>query len=39
MARFALTDRFVQNAKSREGQSEYFDDTTRGLSLEGFKGG
>jgi integrase len=33
MARFALTDRFVQNAKSRVGQSEYFDDTTRGLAL------
>ena len=39
MARFALTDRFVQNAKSRDRQSEYFDDTTRGLSLEGFKRG
>jgi integrase len=33
MARFALTDRFVQNAKSREGQAEYFDETTRGLAL------
>jgi integrase len=33
MARFALTDRFVQNAKSRDRQSEYFDDTTRGLAL------
>ncbi|MGB8572239.1 MAG: integrase arm-type DNA-binding domain-containing protein [Pseudolabrys sp.] len=38
MARFALTDRFVQNAKSREGQSEYFDDTTRGLALRVSKG-
>jgi integrase len=33
MARFALTDRFVHNAKPREGQTEYFDDTTRGLAL------
>jgi integrase len=38
MARFALTDRFVQNAKSRDRQSEYFDDTTRGLALRVSKG-
>jgi integrase len=38
MARFALTDRFVQNAKSREGQAEYFDETTRGLALRVSKG-
>ena len=38
MARFALTDRFVHNAKSPEGQSEYFDDTTRGLALRVSKG-
>ena len=38
MARFALTDRFVQNAKSRDRQSECFDDTTRGLALRVSKG-
>ena len=38
MARFALTDRFVQNAKPRTRQAEYFDDTTRGLALRVSKG-
>ena len=33
MARFALTDRFVQHAKPRGGRMEYFDETTRGLAL------
>jgi integrase len=38
MARFALTDRFVHNAKSREGQTEYFDETARGLALRVSRG-
>ena len=39
MARFALaTYRFVQNASLGEGQSEYFDETTRGLALRVSKG-
>ena len=33
MARFALTDRFIHNAKPRAGRMEYFDETTRGLAL------
>ena len=33
MARFALTDRYVHNAKARGGRAEYFDENTRGLAL------
>src|SRR5271165_383719 len=33
MARYALTDRFVHNAKPSAGRAEYFDATTRGLAL------
>ena len=33
MARYMLTDRFIQHAKPREERTEYFDEAVRGLAL------